>query len=247
MGKEIMANSVLWTPIGRLSFVKFFPPEKSKKPNPETGEHDLTWTASIVFDPEESEKNKQRFADIRKAEKLLMQEKWHGKKPGGYKPPYRDGNDYDLDDPNYAWYEDKYILTVRSKNIEVVPHRKIGEKNGKAILEPCTKKTFFSGVWGCATIKLFGFDVETDGGRSRGISASLQNIYLTKTDEPLGFQRRSAQEDFEDADDDDFETFDSEDLMNEDDDDDEDFVPKKKKGAKDAKSKKRSRVDDEDF
>lgn len=251
---EISKDSILWTPVGHLHYVKFFPPEKSKKPNPETGEYDYTWAASIVFDDPNDEDNevdaktKKRFADIRKVEKTIIQEKWNGKKPGGYKAPYRFGNDYDEDAENYETYKGKVIINVRSKNIEVVPKRKVGEKNGKAILETCTKKNFYSGCHGCATIKLFGYDVETEGGRSRGVSASLQNIYLSKLGDPLGFRRRTAEEDFEEADDDDFETFDSDDeMMSEDDDDDDDYVPRKSKKGDKGKKKSRSYDDDDEF
>lgn len=253
MGKELTTSSVLLTPVGLLSFVKFFPPEKSKKPNPETGEYDRTWTASIVFDPEEDEKTKERFAAIKKVQQMLIQEKWNGKKPGGFRPCWSDGNDeerYPKDNDLYTLYEDKYIITVRSKNIEVIPQRKTGEKKGKAILEPCTKKNFFSGCFGFATIKLFAYDVETEGGKSRGVSASLQNIYLTKLGEPLGFTRRSAAEDLEEAEDadDDMEVIDdAEDLMDEDDDDGVDFIPKnKKKPETKGKKKSRSTTLDED-
>jgi len=252
MGKELTTSSVLLTPVGLLSFVKFFPPEKSKKPNPDTGEFDRTWTASIVFDPEEDEKTKERFAAIKKVQQLLIQEKWNGKKPSGFRSCWSDGNDedrYPKDNDLYTLYEDKYIITVRSKNIEVIPQRKVGEKKGKAVLENCTKKNFFSGCFGFATIKLFAYDVETEGGKSRGVSASLQNIYLTKLGEPLGFSRRSAAEDLEEAEDadDDMEVIDdSEDLMNEDDDDD-DYVPKKKQKDNKTKKKTRSTDDDEDF
>lgn len=212
--KSLTTKSVIWTPIGRVSFAQFFPPRESEDINKKTGEYDLTWECTLLCDPEAPE-----MKNIKRMEKLLIDEKFKGKKPHNYKPPYRDGNTFDLDNENYKLYAYKIVIAVRSKNQEVIPHRRTGQIiDGKPELVPCTKENFFSGVWAKAKIGMYAYDFQG----SKGIACGLRNIYLVKMDEPLGRGKRNAVKDLEDISDiDELEVIDNGALIGSDDEDEE--------------------------
>lgn len=202
-------KSRVMTPTGRVTWAKFFPPKKSEEPNPDTGEYDKWWECSLVI-PKDDPGLKVLF-DL---EKLHVQEAFNGKKPHGFKSAIRQDESFDLDDPRYSWYKGNVIVSMRSKNQEVIPVRVIGKReDGKAILEECTKDNFFSGVYAKAKVTMYHYNVAG----SKGVACGLQNIYLVRTGEPLSTGKRRAEDDLEGADLDEFEV-DNSALISEDED-----------------------------
>lgn len=155
-----------------------------------------------VFEPQIDDKGKAKYSvsliipksdtvTLAKIEAAIEAAKKEGlAKLGGnlknVKTPLRDGDEERPDDPAYA---DSFFMSATSS-------RRPGIVDAQ--LEDLTDdEDFYSGCYGRASVNFYAFNVE----KSKGIACGLNNLQKLQDGERLGTPKKSAADDFSDADD----------------------------------------------
>lgn len=171
----------------RLSYVHVWKPQQMTENGQPKG--DPKYSVSIIIPKSNTEMIAKIQAGIEAAIKQGITDKWNGKKPPKLKLPLRDGDEERPDNPEY---KDSMFIQASSKTKPGIVGR-----DKKAITE---ETEIYSGIYGKVSMNLYPFNVAG----SKGIGAGLNHIQKVKDGEPLG-GRGSADEDFEEIEEDDDE------------------------------------------
>lgn len=164
----------------RFSYANVWVPKSMNEDN-----SNAKYSVSIII-PKSDEKTVKAIQQaIENAAANALNEKFGGKDPHkipNFKWPLRDGDEERPDDEAYA---DSYFLNASNKEAPGIV-----DKNRQKIID---QTEFYSGCYGYADIKFYGFN--TSG--NRGIAAGLNNLLKTK-DGPALDGRESAESAFAD-------------------------------------------------
>lgn len=182
MAEKTKQKETLITPLFRVSFNHLWTPSKND-------DGTEIYSVTAIFEPDDPGL-KVMYDQVQ----ALIQEKWKGKRPPGFKSPFRKGVQQDDDNPNgydlekYPEYEGKVIATLRSYS------RPVGVVDSKR--QPIIDQNeFYSGCYAVASYSLYAFDKD----KSKGVSLGLYNVMKIKDGEPL-VTRRIAEQDFQEID-----------------------------------------------
>lgn len=170
-----MATDVI-TPEFQLSYPSLFNVKPDKKGR-------YIYSITMVFDKD---------ADLTPLKKALTgaKEKKFGKDyTGKLKMPFRLGNEENFDLNKNPHYAGKIIVSARSYD----DPPGVVNRDLSPIMD---KKDIYPGCWGIASLQAYGYDVENDQGRSRGLTFSLQHFMKTRDDKPWVTGRVSVEDAF---------------------------------------------------
>lgn len=192
-GEPIGPKSKVYSPLFRVSYEHINRPQEvdNKK-----GEKSKRWSLTGIFE-KTTEKiiEEPSMAALVHLVAAVKKAKWN--QPGVLKMPFRNGDDPELYDISQnPEYEGKWIINMGSKDREPgLVTAQLPKVAGKFqyIKDP---KDFYSGCYAIAVLNAFFYDVDTEQGRSRGISLGLCSIIKMKDGEPLSTQH-VADEDFQ--------------------------------------------------
>ena len=165
----------------RFGYVNVFVPRKSDDDSPEKYGAQISWdksntaTTNLFIEAQEA------------AIKEGITSKWDGKRPAKLKLPLRDGDEEYPGDP---LYEGKWFVNCSSNK---------DNKPGVAMIEngqysdALDSDDFYSGCYGCASIRLYPYNTKGN----RGVAVGLNNVLKTRDGEKLS-GGHSAQQDFAD-------------------------------------------------
>lgn len=168
------ANGNVRTGPCRLSFPNLFEPQKLRN-----GKGDGKYGCALLFPIGVN------YDLMKKVANEAATAKWGTKLPK-IKSPFLDAHETQ---PETEGYE-KGMLLIRANSTQ-----KPGavDRQMRDITDP---SKLYAGCWVIATLRAFAYDVETEGGRSRGVSFGLQNVQFFADGEQFGGRSR-ANDDFE--------------------------------------------------
>lgn len=167
------------SPVGRASYVHVFQPQKDEKSGKST------YSITLLF-PKNAD-----ISVLKAAYQAAIAERWPGKKPGGIRSPFRDGDEVDDEGtrkrgPEYAGMT---YVTFRTD-------ASLGRKPGvvDAGLNEVTQSDgkLYSGAY--VKVSFSAYAYERDG--NRGVSFGLNNVQVIKDGERFD-GRVDATEDFD--------------------------------------------------
>lgn len=149
---------------------------------------DEKYSLCLIIDKKDKDTIKAINQAIEAAKEIGKNSKWGGKIPKNIKLPLRDGEEREDEAEEY---QGKMFVNASSKT-----KPGIIDKNKNEILD---STEVYSGCYGRASLNFYPF--ESNG--NKGVAVGLNNVQMLKDGEPLGAARQSAEDDFDDLDDED--------------------------------------------
>lgn len=162
------------SPIGRVSFPSVFEPTAMSEGQ------DKKYSVTLLF-PKGTD-----LKALKELAKKTASEKWPKGLPANFRTPFRDGGEKEQLDG----YEEGVTFVKFSGKYkpEVIDQKK----------QPIGADDFYAGCWGRLTYTCYAYD----NSGNKGVAFGLVNIQKAKDDEPFGLGSSSADEDFEELEDD---------------------------------------------